>query len=147
MDQQTDPAPAAYVEMTSDAERRLDYQMALGQMIYRSLVAVNGGGLIALLVIFRRLDATGGNDPRLIWIAFALFAFGLFATIASGIGAFLAQRCYYDVALLPKGAEHDAHAHRSGCMGDTMLVGASVCVIVAALAFLTGAGFAMAGAI
>lgn len=146
-----------YAACTAEALKRLGYQISVAQMIFRTLIFVNAGALIALFLVLGSAGSTKSAgltmDPTRLWLAFVAFAAGLSFAMVAGICGFLTQRSYYDLSHLSAahakdriyGVRRALDVRGQAGRGDMFLLATITLSTLAMLSFITGAGIALAG--
>lgn len=75
-----------------DAIRRVESLSQFAQALWKSLMLVNGGAIVAILTFIGNTKIT--VDPASIWWAMACFVVGLAATMFSTLAAYICQSGY-----------------------------------------------------
>jgi hypothetical protein len=142
-----------YENLMADAAERVKFQAEFAHAIFRGLMLVNGGAIVALFTFIG--NSTRSFDPSKIWWAFGLFVVGLVCTLVAMIAAFFSQSFYMKSSLyqawtnqrvmlsMPHvdGGKHDHVAEYR--RGERAEFGAVVFVGLALAAFFVGSGFAL----
>lgn len=142
-----------YDALTAEAMLRLQFQVSFAEQALKGLMLVNGGAIVALYTVIGNSGAVSLDVGRL-WAAFGCFVAGLVLTLLAYLGAFASQNFYYISSQLEawnhliatqsdKLGTHDhLTPYRQGYWAQIAGVG---CASLGVLAFLIGAGFALAG--
>lgn len=155
-EQKREIARLDYEILKADAAERLKYQVEFGQSIFRGLLLINGGAIIALFTFIANIVGKPGMAIAVgrLWWAFSFFTAGLIFTILATIAAFYSQLFFAHTGMREawsKQAEM-VGAEKSGfdsqtpfAQGQLALIGVITSVFIALAAFIVGAGFALHG--
>lgn len=159
-EQRREIARLDYQIYTEEAAKRLEYEIRFGEMVFKALVLVNGGAMVAL---FSLVGALGSKTtaqmvvaPERLWLAFLSFSIGLMATLVAGICAYFTQRFFAEstinqawIAQADMIGSAANPAWETGIVngvqiGNRFLFGAIGAVMFAAAGFVVGAALALA---
>lgn len=135
----------------SSAMIRLESISNFAQSLWKSLMIVNGGAIVALFTLIGNSDLA--VDKFWLWWAFLTFAIGLGATLLSNFGAYVTQSAYWQHDMSgawnaqeqmhgrpPKWVKEVAHSSSLGTMFEWGALGSA---ILALAAFLVGSWCAL----
>ena len=144
-----------YEAAQAEAAQRIGYQVGYSEQALKTLALVNGGAIIGLFTFIGN-NGSLPIDVSWLWWAFASFVAGLAFTMIGYLGAFMSQGKYYQAAQaeawneldraasgLAWGRDHDAVT----AIGFRWELAGVAAGMLALLAFVTGAGMALAGAL
>jgi hypothetical protein len=142
-----------YENYKVEISERLKFQVEFAQGVLRGLTLANGGALIAL---FTFIGNTGTrHNGASLWWAFGSFGAGLVLTLLSSMEAFFSQRFYMKSTIAQLWNEQENMlggngAHDFGTeyrRGEWAEIFGITCAFLALLAFIVGAGLALAGVV
>lgn len=135
----------------SSAMIRLESISNFAQSLWKSLMIVNGGAIVALFTVLGNSDLT--VDKFWLWRAFFIFAIGLGATLISNLGAYVTQSAYWQQDMSSAwNAQEQMHGRqprwekevdRSSSLGAMFEWSALGSAILALIAFLVGSWCAL----
>lgn len=139
----------------SSAMIRLESISNFAQSLWKSLMIVNGGAIVALFTLLGNSDLS--VDTYWLWWAFFLFAVGLGGTLFSNLTAYLTQSAYWQQDISGAwNAQEQMHgrppkwekdANRSSALGTAFEWTALGSAIIGLAAFLGGSWCALTAVI
>lgn len=133
-----------------DALKRLDGASGYAQAVWKSLMLMNGGAIVAL---FTLIGNSGAAVERYwLWWAFGSFVLGLASTLGSNATGFVCQSYYmHQSTKRAWNAQEIMHSRKPvfdekkpGVLGELWEIVSIVLAVCALLLFIVGSGFALA---
>jgi hypothetical protein len=142
-----------YENLKVDVAERLRFQVEFAHGTLKGLTLVNGGAIVALFTLIGAVPNAVEHSRA--WWSFAAFAVGLVLVIVASCGAFFSQSFYMKSSVVQMwneqhkmlGEARDEDYVSDYKRGELAEFGGIVAAFLSLGAFITGAGFALSGAL